>query len=93
MITHLVMFRFNDKGDIGKVRELLEGLEGIVPQLRSIEVGVNIVDSPRAYDMVLQTTFDSLEDLQAYQVHPTHVEAATYIRSVIDASASVDYER
>jgi len=50
-------------------REKLLGLKGKVPQLRSLEVGINIIHSARSFDIALVTEFDSLEDLSAYQSH------------------------
>lgn len=92
MITHIVMFKFAEEGALEKVKELLEALPEKIPVLRHLEVGVNVVDSPRSWDAVLVTRFDSLDDLRAYQEHPDHVEAAAYIRSVLETSASVDYQ-
>lgn len=92
MINHLVMFRLKDKATVAKTKEVLESLDGAVPQLRSITVGLNIVDSPRAYDLALVTAFDSLDDMQAYQNHPAHLKILDYVKTVIEASASVDYE-
>ena len=92
MINHLVMFRLKDKESIAKTKEVLESLDGEVPQLRSITVGVNVVDSPRAYDIALVTTFNTHEDLKAYQVHPAHLDVLEYMKKVVDTSVSVDYE-
>ena len=36
--------------------------------------------------------YGSYEALEAYQVHPIHLEVAKYINSVKEASIAVDYE-
>jgi hypothetical protein len=94
MITHIVFFKLNDRSpaSVAEAREVLLGLAGRVPQLRHLDVGANVVPSPRAYDLALVAHFDSLADLEAYQVHPAHVEVADYMASVREAIASVDYE-
>ncbi|MBI5492420.1 MAG: Dabb family protein [Deltaproteobacteria bacterium] len=94
MITHVVLFKLADKspGTIRKVEEMLLALKGKVPQVRSIEVGKDVLRSARSYDIALTVRFDSLKDLEAYQVHPDHREAADYIAKVREAIAVVDYE-
>lgn len=67
------------------------GMKGRIPQLRHLEVGVDILHTERSYDLALVTKFDSLEDLQAYQTHPVHVEVANHIASVRESAVAVDY--
>ena len=50
----------------------MRSMEGRIPPLRGIEVGVDVVKSPRSYDLALITRFDSLADIRAYQAHPYH---------------------
>jgi hypothetical protein len=77
---------------IAHCMELLEGLRDRVPTLRSLEVAKNVVEVPTAHHFVLIATFDDLAGLQAYQDHPVHLEAATYLRANREVSASIDYE-
>lgn len=94
MITHIVFFKLKDRSreNVEKAKQVLLSLEGKIPVLRHIEVGVDVLHSERSYDLALVTKFDSLEDLQAYQVHPEHVKVGEYIATVREAAASVDYE-
>ena len=92
MITHLVMFRLKDPADAKAIKDALEALPPKIPQIRSMEVGVNIVDSPRAWDVGIVSTFDSLDDVAAYQTHPEHAAIAGFIKAAAEMSASVDYE-
>jgi hypothetical protein len=94
MITHIVLFKLKDRSSqsIGKAKDVLLGMRGKIPQLRHLEVGVDILHSQRSYDIVLITKFDSLEELQAYQAHPVHVEVAKYMTSVREFAGAVDYE-
>ena len=45
MITHIVFFKLKDRSEenIQRTREVLASMEGKIPQLRSLEVGVDIV--------------------------------------------------
>lgn len=94
MITHIVFFKLKDRSpeNIAKARDVLANMEGKIPQLRYIEVGVDVLKTPRSFDIALTTRFDSLEDLDAYQVHPVHQEVLKYMKEVVDVSAAVDYE-
>jgi heme-degrading monooxygenase HmoA len=94
MITHIVLFKLlevtPEKAEAA--RQVLNGMAGRIPELRHLEVGVNIVHSERSYDLALLARFESLEDLQAYQVHPVHIEVVKYLQGVRQAAIVVDYE-
>lgn len=95
MITHIVFFKLADPtaDNIRKTREVLLGMTGKIPQLRHLEVGVDVIRSERSYDLALVTRFDSLEDLQAYQVHPCHAgEVIPHMKAVSSSIVAVDYE-
>lgn len=95
MFTHVVFFKLKDKSkeNIEKAKSILMRTEGKVPTLKTIKVGVDVVRSARSYDLALITTFDSLEDMDAYQVHPVHVdEVLAHLRPMLESSAAVDFE-
>lgn len=94
-VTHCVFFKFKKPTDavIEKAKTLLRGLEGRVEVLRSIEVGADVLHSGRSFDLALITRFDKLSDVEVYQEHPAHQEVLAYLRTVVAASASVDFER
>lgn len=94
MLTHIVFFKLNDRTpeNAAKLRESLLSLAGHIPQIKHMEVGVNVVPSERAYDVALVQRFDSLHALQEYQAHPNHQDVLKYILSVTASRVSVDYE-
>jgi hypothetical protein len=95
MITHIVFFKLIEptSGNIAVIRGKLMAMSGKIPSIRSIEVGVDIVRSERSYDLALVTRFDSINDLQAYQVHPVHAdEVVPHVKSVCSSIVAVDYE-
>ena len=95
MITHIVLFKLSDpKPDtVAVTRDLLISMDGKVPQLRHLEVGVDLVRSERSYDLALVTKFDSLDELKSYQVDPYHAGTILpHMRSVCSAIVAVDYE-
>jgi len=95
MITHIVLFNLKDKSadSIGQAKEKLLSMAGRIDLLRHLEVGMDVIRSERSYDIALVTKFDSLADLQAYQVHPCHGgDVAPYMRRVSESVVAVDYE-
>jgi hypothetical protein len=93
LIHHIVMFRLLDRTpeNVEKVADVLRGLKGKVPTLRSLEIGVDVLHSDRSWDIALTATFDSLEDMEAYRAHPEHQKAVQYLNSTRASIAQVDY--
>lgn len=95
MITHIVFFKLSDPTaeNISATRSKLLSMEGNIPLLRHLEAGIDVVRSERSYDVALITRFDSLDDLQAYQVHPYHAgEVIPFMKSVCSSIVAVDFE-
>ena len=94
MVTHVVLFRLKDRSrkNIERARDVLLSLKDRIPVIRSFEVGADIIRSDRSYDLALVSKFDSLDDLEAYRVHPEHVNVVDYIAQVKESSIAVDYE-
>jgi hypothetical protein len=96
MVVHIVMFQFKEthkKANMIQAKQMLENLMGAVPILRSIDVGINFSTESRAMDMSIVTTFESKEGLDAYAVHPEHLKVVDFIKSVVEYSKVVDYEK
>jgi len=93
MIKHIVLFKLKDRSaeNIERTAQVLRDMEGKIEVLRSIEVGIDVLHSQRSYDIALTTSFDSMDDLQAYQVHPIHQKVIEHMNSVRESSVSVDY--
>lgn len=94
MIKHIVFFKLKDRSpeQVAETVAVLRGMEGRIPQLISIEVGADLIHSERSFDIALVTVVASMEDLQAYQVHPAHKEVIAHINEVKELSVAVDYE-
>ena len=96
MVVHIVMFKFkeeNKQANIIQAKQMLEELMGVVPTLRSMDVGLNFANEERAMDLSIITTFESKAGLEAYAVHPEHLKVVDFIKQVVEYSKVVDYER
>jgi len=90
--SHIVMFRLEDPDDAPYVANLLRAMEGRIPQLRYVEVGIDDAPSERSSHVVLITRFDSAEALRAYESHPHHVEVLSALRDAgVVESRKVDF--
>ena len=94
MIKHIVMWKFREgeQENMMIFRDRLLALKGQIPEIRSMEVGININPSDRSFDAVLVSEFDSLEALNAYSTNPLHVAVSDFCKGIRVQSASVDYE-
>jgi hypothetical protein len=94
MLTHIVLFKLKDRSpaNVAATRDRIAVLAGQIPELLSIEVGINVVDSPRAYDIALVETFESVEEMHAYQQHPAHLALLAEVMPRFEDFFTVDYE-
>lgn len=94
MIRHIVMWKFKEgeQENMLLFRDRLLALKGQIPEIRAMEVGININPSDRSYDAVLVSEFDSLEALKAYSTNPLHVEVSSFCKTIRTSSVSCDYE-
>ena len=94
MIKHVVCFKLSDKqAQAQKAKEVLLSMQGNVPMLRGIEVGVDQLESARSYDVMLTVLLDDMQALCDYQNDAYHVGVVKkYMHSVTVSSVAMDYE-
>lgn len=98
MVRHIVMWKLRGPSDqerqaqAAQVQSALLGLVGKIPGMSSLEVGVGKVGSEQQCDVVLSTTHDSWQALEAYQQHPEHEQVAKLIGQLRIERRVVDFE-
>jgi hypothetical protein len=95
MVKHIVLFKLKDNSieNCLKAKEVLLSMEGKVPELRSIEVGVDFLHSDRSYDLALIVTVDNKEALESYQRDPYHCQVVKpHMHAVRSGSVALDFE-
>lgn len=99
MIKHIVMWKLEDfadgrtKNENAKIiKEKLEALVGVIPEIVELEVGIDILGTNQSYDVVLVSEFRSLEELNVYAKHPEHVKVGEFVGKVRKDRVAVDYE-
>ena len=93
MIKHIVCFKLNEGESPEKAKEVLLSMEGNVPMLRGIEVGVDKLHSARSYDVILSVVLDDMQAISDYQKDDYHVNVVKkHMHAVTKTSVSVDFE-
>ena len=94
MLTHIVCFKYKAdtpetaRADHRSRLAALKGIDGIL----DLQVGGDIVRSPRSYDTGLIVLFRDRAALDAYQKNPTHVPVAQFGVSLCEHIVAVDFE-
>ncbi len=99
MIKHVILWTLkNEYSEEEKaqiklgIKQNLEGLLGKIPGLSEIKVNIDGLSSSNA-DLMLDSTFENVEALKNYAVHPKHVHVAdTYVRPFTATRSCLDFE-
>lgn len=98
MLKHIVCWKLKEYSDVDsknrdllRMKELLESLPAKITELKHLEVGINFNTSDTAFDISIYSVFENELGLEAYQKHPAHLEAGTFIKSITQKRAVVDY--
>lgn len=100
MVRHIVLFKLADEAE-GRskaenaliIKERLEELKNTIPVIRKIEVKINLSEaSADNHDVILESEFDTLEDVRTYAVHTEHIKVGEFIAKVRTSRAAIDYE-
>jgi DNA-binding Lrp family transcriptional regulator len=100
MIKHVVLFKLaafaegNSKHENALyLKDKLENLESLIPELSKIEVVLNIPGvSDQNFDLMLIAEFENLQDLDVYINHPEHVKVGSFLSKVRTDRAAIDFE-
>jgi hypothetical protein len=98
MIKHVVMWKLKDYAEEAdktrnakRIKIELEALKNTIPQIFHLEVGINVLESDAACDVVLFSVFKNEKDLELYQNHPDHRAVAEFVAKVKESRFVVDY--
>ena len=97
MLRHIVMWNYKDgftndenienaKTAKSKLEALAQCIDGII----ELKVHINELSSSNK-DIVLNSLFESEKALAAYQTHPEHQKVSSYVGTVMQNRACIDY--
>lgn len=94
MLKHIVCFKLADNSisECEKAKDVLLSMKGNVPMIRDINVGIDVLHSPRSYDVILEVVLDDMNSLEAYQKDEYHCSVVKkHMHAVAETSISMDY--
>lgn len=94
MITHMVLFKFKPETTAAEIQKLAEGLGNlpqIIDEIREFRFGTDVLRSERSYDFGLTSSFDDLDALQRYSVHPEHQKVVAHVKAIASSVVTVDF--
>ena len=99
MVRHLVLFKMKTFSQNNEKNEATEKLVAALKELPSkidvikfYEIGENQKDSPAAYDIGLNSAFETWNDLQEYAKHPEHIKVVELVNELTSNRVVTDYE-
>lgn len=98
MIRHVVTWKLSAtdeairEADAAAIVAVLAALPPLVPSIRALTVGPNILNPGVNWDVVLVVDFDDVEGLAAYQSHPDHVAVSSTIGPRVTQKITADIE-
>lgn len=95
MIRHICMFKLKEENKEANLKEALERLESMrgMELIQRFEVVTNDSEAPDSnYDLSLIFDFKDMDDLNAYQKDPKHLEFGKFITEVRENRACIDYK-
>ena len=99
MVKHIVVWKIKDQYDglkkfeiIKKIKMDLEDLKFMIPQIKKLEVGVNIESiNVTNFDICVYSEFDTKNDFDIFIKHPARLEVSNFIIKVREDKGVVDY--
>ena len=95
MIKHVVMWKFKEENreeNMKKAREMLLALPPVISEIKKMEVYFDVNHTAASADLMLDTEFLTLEDLNFYAVHPEHLKVADFVKGVVESRVVLDSE-
>ena len=96
MVKHMIVWKLKEDledkaGRALQIKEALEGLEGKIDGLVSMKILIESLPASSG-DLMMDSTFESVAALEAYQKHPLHVAVADgIVRPTVCQRLSFDY--
>jgi hypothetical protein len=94
MLTHVVLFKFKPETTAGDIQQMAAGLGGLpqmIEEIREFRFGTDVLRTERSYDFALVSSFEDLEAMQRYQVHPEHQKVLAFIKTIVSSVFAVDF--
>ncbi len=97
MVRHIVMWNYKEglapeekRIQAERMKASMQELKNCIPGVVELELCIDALPSSNR-DIVLNSLFESVEALAAYQVHPKHVSASKAVGDFLHNRTCIDY--
>lgn len=98
MFIHIVTWKLKENAEnrskeenIRLILEKINMLPAIIPQVKSLKAGADVLHTPTSYDFGLVGEFENQADFLIYRDHPEHVKVARFISDLTSDRVSIDF--
>ncbi len=94
MLTHIVCWKYKPETTAEQREDhiaKLRALPGLIPNIKSFEVGSDILHLERSFDTGLVAVYPDRTSLDFYTVHPEHQIVAAFGKQIAEKVISVDF--
>lgn len=99
MVKHVVLWKldasYSEKEKemiLQEFRSRILALENYITELVHLAVYLRDKSTPESnYDIMLESVFNKVEDLETYQNHPEHQKVVRYVKSLHVQRAAIDF--
>ena len=91
VLHHVVCLQVPDPVQAEELANRLRALPGLIPEIRTYDVGVDVGRGPSSYEVGLHSTFDDVDGLERYRVHHAHQAVVQLVGEVSTARVVVDW--
>lgn len=95
MMKHVVCFKLKNPNEelLKETRDLLLTMKENISVVIDVQVGLDFLHSDRSFDILLEVTLNTKEDLDVYQYSDYHVNIILkHMKTIIEKSITIDYE-
>jgi len=96
MLIHVVCMKFKEgvtEGEVEKLKKALGALPAAIPEIKGFDFGPDVLHTERSYDFALVASYEDVEALRRYQVHPAHLPVLERVRAMSASLVAVDFQR
>jgi hypothetical protein len=95
MLKHIVFMKFKPAvtaSDIDQLKQALGDLPDLIPEIMEFVFGQDILRTERSWDFALVSTFENVEAMNRYQLHPEHQIVVQKVRAMCESIVVVDFD-
>ena len=100
MVKHIVFWKLKEmvngrskQENALKIKALLEDLNGKIPGMITLEVGIDFSKTENSADIALYSEFENKKSLDDYQENPLHKAVMPFIAEAREERKVIDYDR